>query len=190
MAAKTFKKICLTGGPGAGKTSLLDILSREFSREFVTVQESATVLYRGGFPRASTPAEMKCVQEAIYHTQIAAEAFAKLQARSRKSTVCDRGTLDGAAYWPGSLNDFVASVGSGLAAELARYDLVIHMQSPTAADGYDYSNAIRTESVSQARILDGKLKRIWSKHPHFHLVVHKKSFIEKVQEVLAIIGAT
>jgi len=184
---KNFKVICLTGGPGAGKTSVTDILNRQFANEYLVVQESASVLYKGGFPRAHNPEEMKCVQDAIYHTQLAAEAFAHLNSKGFRAMICDRGTLDGAAYWPGTMANFLKTLDTNFKSEIERYDLIIHLQSPTADDGYDFSNPIRTESASQARLLDTKIQKVWHKHPQWKFVANKKSFIEKVEEVLAIL---
>jgi hypothetical protein len=87
------------------------------------------------------------------------------------------------------MNNFLSALKPNLKTELGRYDLVVHMQSPTAYNGYDFSNPIRTESASQAKMLDRKILQVWAKHPHRVVVAHKKSFIEKVEEVLSVIGA-
>ena len=46
--------------------------------------------------------------------------------------LCDRGTLDGAAYWPGEPEEFFAAIGTSLEAELARYDAVIFFETAAA----------------------------------------------------------
>lgn len=43
------KKIVITGGPCAGKTSVLDFLGRAHSDQFVIISEAATILLKGGF---------------------------------------------------------------------------------------------------------------------------------------------
>ena len=45
------RKIVLTGGPCAGKTTMAQILSRAFHGSVVNVPESASLLFSGGFPR-------------------------------------------------------------------------------------------------------------------------------------------
>ena len=62
-------KIVLTGGPSAGKTSAVDIMHRSDSSRTVVVQEAASLLYRGGFPRSKENLHMICQQRAIFHVQ-------------------------------------------------------------------------------------------------------------------------
>jgi predicted ATPase len=183
----SFKVVCLTGGPGAGKTSVTDILQRQFSREFLIVPESASILYRGGFPRAETKEIMQFVQEAIFHTQVASEGIAFLQAKGIRGIICDRGTMDGAAYWPKSRENFLEQMKTNLDTEFARYDLVVHMESPNSNGGYDHSNPLRTETAKEARTLDRRIQQVWRGHPRQILVPHRRSFMEKVETVLSIL---
>ena len=61
----------------------------------------------------------------------------------RKWTValCDRGLLDGLAYWPGDTRDFWAAAGTSLKAEYARYHAVIHLRTPNDDFGYNHVNS-------------------------------------------------
>jgi type II restriction enzyme len=59
--------------------------------------------------------------------------------------LCDRGTLDGAAYWPGP-GDLWSAVGTTLEEQLGRYDAVIHLRPPTTEHGYNRRNPLRIES--------------------------------------------
>lgn len=95
--------------------------------------------------------------------------------------VCDRGSLDGLAYWPNSESDFFKQINSTFEQELERYDAVIFFES-AAASGQDISsnNPTRSESLEQAAKLDKKLQRIWSKHPHFYFVGSSESFVRKI----------
>ena len=100
--------------------------------------------------------------------------------------LCDRGTIDGAAYWPNGDGYYFATVGTTFAHELLRYDAVIFFE--TAAVGgssIESGNPIRNESLDEAVELDGKLRRLWSKHPHFTLVPHNPSFFKKIRFGLA-----
>ena len=79
------------------------------------------------------------------------------------------------------------SIGTTLEAEYARYDAVLFFES--AADGglevIEGGNPVRTESVSEAATLDGRLRELWSKHPHFFVVPHNPSFFKKITFGLA-----
>jgi predicted ATPase len=173
-------RIVLTGGPGGGKTTAADLFRREIGSDVVIVPEAATMLYSGGFPRDGDSSARKATQRAIYQIQINLE---EVQAAHFKSRVllCDRGTLDGAVYWPGEPDEFFSAVGSSLEKELSRYDGVIFFE--TAAVGgisIEGGNPIRTETLQEAVVLDQKLKKIWSKHPHFVFIPHDPSFVKKV----------
>ena len=99
--------------------------------------------------------------------------------------LCDRGTVDGAVYWPGPADDFFTTLGTSLEKEFSRYDAVIFFE--TAAVGgiaIEGGNPTRIESLEQALEIDRKLKNLWSKHPNFVFVPHKRSFIEKVNSGL------
>jgi thymidylate kinase len=180
-------KIVLTGGPCAGKTSVAEILRREFAKNVLIVSESASVLYKGGFHRAASKAEMKVIQRAIYYVQDAAEDFAYLRSKRGQIVLCDRGTLDGAAYWPGSREDFCKSLKTTIARELGRYDLVIHMESAKNGQGYGHFNSERTESATEARDLDRRVQRAWAGHPMRFVVKSRNTFMDKVDEVLSIL---
>jgi len=183
------KTICLTGGPGAGKTAVADIIRREFSEILAVLPESASVLYGGGFSRAQRPKEQRFIQKAIYHVQIAAEELARGRLKSTRirGLVCDRGTLDGSAYWPGTRANFLKTLNTSLKDEFRRYDVVIHLESASASHGYDHSNPLRTETAKQALELDQKIRSAWNGHPNIFLVPARESFLEKTEDVLGVI---
>jgi len=179
-------RVVLTGGPGGGKTTAADLYRREIGEGVVIVPEAATLLYMGGFPRHGESEVMRATQRAIYHVQKNLEDAHYANYRHRV-LLCDRGTVDGAAYWPGNnTDDFFAHLGTTLEAELARYDAVIFFE--TAAVGgisIEGGNPTRTESLEAACELDKRLRALWSKHPNFVFVPHNASFIRKVNAGLA-----
>lgn len=74
-------------------------LRREFGRSVAFVPEAATLLFSGGFPRFDNAAARCAQQHAIYHTQLALEDAIAASFPGRV-LLCDRGTIDGAVYWP------------------------------------------------------------------------------------------
>jgi predicted ATPase len=184
MQEKCFR-IVLTGGPGGGKTTAADLYRREIGEDVVIVPEAATLLYSGGFPRIGENGVRKATQRAIYHVQKNLEDAQATHYQSRV-LLCDRGTVDGAAYWPGENDDFFAHVGTTLEAEFARYDAVIFFE--TAAVGgisIEGGNPARIESLNDALELDRRLKELWSQHSHFVFVPHNLSFLRKINSGLA-----
>ena len=191
--------LVLTGGPGAGKTAVLEVVRRTFHRGVAVLPEAASILFSGGFPRRRDIPGHRAVQRAIYHVQRELECIALDHppdvngvhgGRTRRPVIlCDRGTLDGLAYWPGDEADFFRDLGTTLEAELARYHAVIHLQTPPPADGYDHSNPIRTESPEEAAALDARILEVWSRHPNRFVVESTARFMDKVARVLALVSA-
>ena len=128
-------RIVLTGGPGGGKTTAADLFRREIGEGVVIVPEAATMMFSGGFPRHQQQDSLQAVQRAIYHVQRNLEDIQATQYPER-ILLCDRGTIDGAAYWPGDSNLFFEEQDSSLEQELSRYDGVIFFES-AAVGGLD-----------------------------------------------------
>jgi len=180
-------RIVLSGGPGGGKTTAADLFRREIGDKVVVVPEAATILYSGGFPRASEEQAQarKSLQAAIYHVQRNLEDVQSC-CYPERILLCDRGTIDGAAYWPGGPAGFFEALGTTLEAELERYDAAIFFE--TAAVGgleVEGGNPMRTESNAEALVLDRALRALWSKHPRFVVVPHNASFFKKITFGLA-----
>jgi len=180
-------RIVLTGGPGGGKTTAADLFRREIGETVVIVPETATMLFSGGFPRAKEDEAVQHAQRAIYHTQVALEAVQGERFPDRM-LLCDRGTLDGAAYWPGPDEAFYEAMGTTLQAELARYDAVLHFESAAAGgERIEGGNPVRTETNAEAAALDRRIAELWGDHPRFHFVPHRSSFLEKLREGLELL---
>jgi len=178
-------RIVVTGGPGGGKTTAADLFRRELGEKVVIVPEAGTILFSGGFPRSSAPEALKAAQKAIYHTQCQIEV-AQASIYPQRALLCDRGTVDGVAYWPDDGTDFFATVGSSLEAELGRYDAVIFFETAAAGGlSIEGGNPIRNESLDIAVALDARLRQVWSRHPDFTFVPHQTSFFKKLSMGLA-----
>lgn len=183
------RKVVLTGGPAAGKTAIADVLRRHLEGEIAVVPESASILFAGGFPRPTDVAGRRLVQKAVFSVQRELEEIYSLT-HAQCPHILDRGSLDGAAYWPGGLDRFLGAMGTTLESEYRRYDAVIFLQSAAHGDeGYSTSeNPHRIETPAQARLLDQRLATIWSNHPHFTLIPWESKFYEKVAAVLIAMG--
>ena len=182
-------RIVLTGGPGGGKTTAADLFRREIGTSVVIVPEAATLLFSGGFPRSIEPAAKRAAQKAIYHVQTQLENVMAAQYPDRV-LLCDRGTIDGAAYWPDASGGFFEAVGSTEEAELARYDAVLFFESAAVGDiSIEGGNPTRIESNAQAVALDHRLRTLWAKHPRFAIVPHQASFVKKIMLGLALLDS-
>jgi hypothetical protein len=180
-------RIVVTGGPGGGKTTAADLFRREIGERVVVVPESATLLFGGGFPRVDEPTARAASQCAIYHVQTNLEDVQSARYPDR-ILLCDRGTVDGAAYWPGEADDFFRAVGSSHERELARYDAVLFFETAAAGGmSVEGGNPMRIETNVQAVELDDRLRVLWSKHERFMVVPHNPSFVKKIMFGLAML---
>ncbi|HET9426665.1 MAG TPA: ATP-binding protein [Gemmatimonadaceae bacterium] len=178
------KRLVVTGGPGAGKTAVLELLSHEICSHVVITKEAAGILFSGGFPRAGDAIRRAAAQRAIYHVQLELEAIAATTQPGL--IICDRGIVDGSAYWPGP-GDFWPAVGGNRAEAFARYDAVVHLRAPSGTNGYGYSNPLRIESAEEAMAIDERILAAWDGHPRRFVVEATADFVTKAEQALAII---
>lgn len=175
------KKIVLTGGPCAWKTSALCFLHDELSGKgwrVVTVPEVATLFFINGIkigPGLLSPFEF---QRSLLSAQLSMEdtfsAMLDKYEGPNKVLICDRGALDAKAYI--EVQEFNALLLRLELTEgnlLSRYHAAIHLV--TAADGaIDFytldNNPTRTETPEEARILDIRTQNAWVGHSHLCII--------------------
>src|ERR1044071_6103281 len=148
--------VVITGGPGAGKTALLEVVQRDLCHHVAVLPEAASILWRGQFPRHSTIAGRKAAQRAIVRVQLEMQRMTIEEGRAAL-IVCDRGTLDGLGYWPGSEREYFDDIASTRQDELARYATVIHMRTPSLDHGH-LPSQFRIESAAEAALIGAPLR--------------------------------
>ena len=180
------RHVVLTGGPGAGKTALLELIRQSFCSHVKVLPEAAGIVFGGGFPRGESLGLRQAAQRAIFYVQRELETAA--DSENPAVVLCDRGTIDGAAYWP-TQDDLWSSVGTTHEEQLKRYDVVIHMRTPAIEYGYNHSNPLRIESAADAAAIDARIARLWERHPKRIVVEATPDFIEKAIRALEILRA-
>lgn len=178
------RRVVLTGGPGAGKSAVLELVKQSFCPHVMVLPESAGIVFGGGFPRRPDISASQAAQRAIFYVQRELENAA--ETRNPAVILCDRGTVDGGAYWTGH-PDLWTSVGTTLPTQLSRYAAVIHLRVPSVDDGYNRSNPLRVESAAEAAKIDERIAQLWAKHPHRFSVEPAHSFLTKATQVLGIL---
>lgn len=174
----------MTGGPGGGKTTAADLFRRELGEQVVVVPESATILFSGGFPRSTQVDAVRSTQTVIFQLQRSLEDVQAALYPGR-ILLCDRGTIDGAAYWPDGSDEYFRAMNTSLDAELDRYDAVVFFETAAVAGlSIEGGNPVRLESLEQARRLDAQLRLLWSRHRRFLFVPHDQSFFRKLTVAL------
>lgn len=173
------KKIVLTGGPASGKTTALSILKEEYGTDIELAKEAATLVYSGGFPRDDqSKRHTYHAQRIIYNTTKELEALAEEINPTAKIVLCDRGTLDGAVYWPYGQEDFFKAFNTTVGAEYERYYAVIHMSPPKEAKFYQ-NTSVRTESLERALQVDEDILKLWQGHPRHIVIPESNDYVKK-----------
>jgi predicted ATPase len=192
MSAAPAKRIVLTGGPGAGKSVISQRLVAAHPHRFVLVPEAATQVYAARQTRWDRLdlEGRRDVQRGIYRLQREQEDRLAAQ-HPGKVLLHDRGTIDGAAYWPEGPEDYWRDLRSSLQAELARYHAVIWLQSAAALGIYDgdASNECRFEDAEAAIASGNKLVDLWGSHPQFQRINAHVDLDKKVDAVIAALDA-
>ena len=123
-------------------------------------------------------------QRAIYHVQRGLESVA--DADDGAVVICDRGTIDCAAYWTGG-GDLFSSIGSRRDLELARYEAVIHLRTPTGSTAYNRSNPLRIESFEEAAAIDAQIADASPNHPHRFVIDATEDFLHTAARALSVL---
>jgi predicted ATPase len=178
------RRVVLTGGPGAGKTAVLELIRQNFCKHVRVLPEAAGILFGGGFPRDDSSEIRQAAQRAIFYVQRELESVA--DAEKPAIVLCDRGTVDGSAYWFGA-GDLFTSVGTTLDEQIKRYEAVIHLRTPALGTGYNHQNPLRTESAEEASAIDARIAHAWDKHPRRFFVETSADFLTKAARALGII---
>lgn len=178
-------KIVVTGGPGAGKTAVLEIARRELAPRVEVLSESASIVFGGGFPRRSDDESRRAAQRAIFHVQTELERLPNLDVR-QTVILCDRGTVDTLAYWPGLPGELFSELGTTVERELARYSAVVHLRVPDDHNGY-HGSALRVESAREARAIDARLLEAWAAHPRRIVIDTDADFLLKAHRTIGVL---
>src|SRR3954447_7278310 len=113
LSVSDHRRVVLTGGPGAGKTVISRRIAAEHPDHFALVPEAATQVYDALQTRWDKLdlEGRRDVQRKIYNLQ-ADHENRTAEAHPGKILLLDRGTIDGAAYWPEGPEDYWRDVRS------------------------------------------------------------------------------
>ena len=185
------RRIVLTGGPGAGKTVISDRIAAMMPDRFVKVREAATQVYdhlQTRWDRLDVEGR-RDVQRRIYHLQRRQEEE-MAERYPNNVLLLDRGTIDGSAYWPEGPADYWRDLGTTAAAELARYDAVVWLQTAATIPGLydgDGSNPCRFEQADAAIASGNLLRALWGGHSRMVEVGAYPNLEEKVAAVVRVL---
>lgn len=189
------RKIVITGGPCAGKTTAMSWVQNAFGArgwQVLFVPETATELITGGVAPWTCGTNLdyqRCQLKLQLEKEAIFQAAAKTMKVDKVLIVCDRGTLDNKAYM--TAQEFAAVVEELHTGEVLLrddYDAVFHLV--TAAKGAEAfyttaNNQARRETPQQAAALDDKLIAAWMGHPHLRIIDNSTGFEDKMKRLIA-----
>lgn len=175
--------VVITGGPCAGKTEVWRFLAGALPRS-VPVPEAATQLILAG--RSEESLGLEAFQRAVFERQ---QVLEREGAEKGPVLLCDRGLLDGLAYFP----ELFDRLGVSPDEASKRYGAVIQLEvilDPSAYRLHAGSNPARHEDHGSALALEREIIRIYQKHPayvflHGSLEEKKQAALRLVRERLA-----
>lgn len=191
---KDIKKIVVTGGPCAGKTTALTWITNTFTKlgyAVLIIPETATSLITSSVApwTCETAFEYQKIQVFLQKAKEQAYEYAAHHNKSDKVLiVCDRAIVDNAAYMPNDEYEAILkAIGSNKVTERDSYDAVFHLV--TAADGAEdaytlSNNGARRETIEEARAVDKRLINAWTGHPHFRIIDNSTDFHGKMNRLM------
>lgn len=191
------KRIVLTGGPGTGKTTVLDKLKTVYEPQgyrVIIIDETATYfILKGIKPFGENAIDLVDFQELVMRMQLAKEEIfdraAEMMGEDAKVIIVyDRGAVDNCAYISQEqFEDVMARLNhvKSFADLLNQYDAVIDLVG--RKDFYTLeNNAARSEDADYALELGANTLKSWLGHSKIKIVLPKDTMDEKVNEVLNI----
>ncbi len=195
--AKKITRIVLTGGPAAGKTSLISRILKEFKQEdgwkVITIPETATDLISGfglgPFENCMSMEEFQyfVISDQLHKEQLALKG-AETVPQDKVLIIYDRAIFDDLAYITREqFEKTLAYFGKKPDEIMAGYDAVLHLV--TCAKGaefaFGYNNAARYENLEGAREKDDLTLAAWSAHPRLYVIDNSVNFEDKLNRGIA-----
>ena len=186
-------KIVITGGPGAGKTSVLKYLNDYLTNkgfDVVIVPETATEIISAGI----TPSEIgqKAFQKNLLLMQLAKEKYYTDMAEHLKKDVImifDRGALDGKAYLDDEqFAEILDEIGMSETMLISKYDALYYLETPAGSNVEFYTvknNPARSETPSEASEIAIKTLEAWQKHNKLINIKIESRFEDKITALIS-----
>ena len=190
--AKQITRIVLTGGPAAGKTTLISRILKEFKQDegwkVITIPETATELISGfGIKPFGGCVSMLDFQDFVVSDQLHKEQLALKAAQmvpeEHVIVLYDRALFDDKAYISDEeFRQVLARFGLTEQQALSHYDTVLHLVSCAkgAEFAYNFGNEARYEPLELAREKDDLTLRAWRAHPNLRVIDNSVDFEDKI----------
>lgn len=190
-------KVCLTGGPSTGKTSVINAINKHFSSlgyNVIIIPETATLFIGSGIKpfgdNALPPVDFQrlVIQNQLHKENLANKA-AELLGTDKTIVICDRGTLDGIAYVNSSeWEETLEKEGVKARDLLTSYDVILYMLGRSELFTTE-NNESRYESSAEEALEKGqKVLKSYLSHDNLRVIQPREDIKDKELEVINIIS--
>lgn len=173
MAEKEQRKYIVTGGPGCGKTTALELLKR---RGYHIVPEAARMILKENRGLAGS-----ALQEAIMHKQVDLEAMA-----SGQTVFLDRGLPDSEAYAK-YFGDSLEGTSYAQRLSNARYQNKVFYLEPLPREHYK-NDEERKESYDEAVKISDIIKSTYKAKGYQVISLSATNPYDRVNKIISAIG--
>ncbi|MBR6223356.1 MAG: ATP-binding protein [Lachnospiraceae bacterium] len=197
MIPKNVKRVVITGGPCAGKTTAIENIRTYFEEKksrVIFVNEVPTEIMKMGITLAKygkLPFQKAIIDLQRKKEQVIMDAACSVEGEQEVLIIYDRGILDHFIY----LNDkeqklIEEEMGIDRQQLYGNYDLIIHMLSVASKMPELYENSeFRLEAVPEAKEIDNKIGNIWKQHSNYIQIDCERNFEDKIQKLINIISS-
>ncbi len=183
-------RIVVTGPPGSGKTSIVNMFRDEFSRVIQCVPEVATLAIVGLGVTPDKP-ENKVVYKSVflhllYKLQILVDHISEEVARDmgRKVVLMDKTLVDVVGHLPGKNKEYKELFHTTVEKDYKNYDLVLFLELPTRKvfNEIRKNNPARSENYEASKRNGILYKKAWQGHPNIKYINNDSGWDGKVAQ--------
>lgn len=190
---KSIRKIVITGGPCAGKSTAIKTVKESLESIGYTVlllPELATELITNGispktcgsFNYQKLQVMLQLEKEKVY------SLAAKMMEDEKIIILCDRGVMDSKAYvTKEEFSQILFDLNLNETVLRDNYDAVFHMLTTAKGKEAEYTlsnNSARTETIEEARERDDLTLSAWTGTPHLRIIDNSGDFEEKLKALI------
>lgn len=196
MVPNNIKRVVITGGPCAGKTTAIESIRAYFEqneRRVIIVEEVPTEIMRMGITLAKygkLPFQKAIIDLQRKKEQVITDAACSLDGNQEVLIIYDRGILDHFIYLNSEEQKLIEEeMGIDRQKLYGNYDLIIHMLSVASEMPELYENSkYRLEAVSEAKEMDDSIGKIWIHHTNYVKIGCERDFEDKIQKLISLIS--
>ena len=191
--AQVIKKIVITGGSDAGKTTAMNWIQNNFEKKgykVIFIDSAAKEFINDGVLKGELKSTLK-YQSIVIDMQIAKEKIYEEAAKQlpfeKILLVCKRGTIDAKAYMSNRDFEYMLKERNLNEVELRdSYDAVFHLvTSASGAEEYFLiDDPLRDNLIEEAKRIDDQIINACTGHKYFIVIDNRSTFQNKMKQLI------